>query len=167
MVPSRLRSPNSITTPVPNYGNLEQLPAPLRPLPFQAILKTEMPKKILVAEDEPGYLDLLQISLSTEGYEVIPVDNGSSALKRAVEELPDLVLTDVRMPGLDGYHFAQSLADALGARCPKIIIMTSRDTSSAREKGAAMMSGAHALVQKPFELPELHAKIKALLEEGS
>ncbi len=122
-------------------------------------------KRILIAEDEPGYLELLDISLTTEGYEVIPVDNGSSALKRAIEEKPDLVLTDVRMPGLDGYHFAQALADEFGDACPKIIIMTSRDTSSAREKGAAMMSGACDLVQKPFELPELHAKIKALLED--
>jgi len=122
-------------------------------------------KRILVAEDEPGYLELLTISLTSAGFEVIPVDNGSSALKRAIIEKPDLVLTDVRMPGMDGYHFAQSLADELGDECPKIIIMTSRDTSSAREKGAAMMAGAHDLVQKPFELPELHAKINALLKE--
>lgn len=123
-------------------------------------------KRILIAEDEPGYLELLTISLTNVGYEVIPVDNGSSALKKAIELKPDLVLTDVRMPGLDGYHFAQALADEFGDECPKIIIMTSRDTESAREKGAAMMSGASDLVQKPFELPDLHAKIKALLETG-
>jgi len=118
-------------------------------------------KRILIAEDDQEYLDLLKYALTTEGYEVIACEDGGKALKAAMDVKPDLVLTDVRMPGLDGYHFAQELGDRYGADCPKIIIMTSRDIK--REKGVAMLSGAASIIQKPFKISTLKEQIEKLL----
>lgn len=120
-------------------------------------------KKILVAEDDAEYLDLIEYALKAGGYEVVCCTDGKKALAAALSERPDLVLTDVRMPELDGYHFAQALGDKYGTDCPKILIMTSRDVE--REKGVAMLSGAAAVIQKPFKLSALKAKIEELLAE--
>jgi len=118
-------------------------------------------KTILVAEDDAEYLDLIDYALKADGYEVVACSDGQKALNWAMSSRPDLVLTDVRMPELDGYHFAQALGDKYGAECPKILIMTSRDVQ--REKGVAMLSGAAAIIQKPFKLSALKSKIAELL----
>ena len=65
------------------------------------------------------------------------------------------------MPYIDGYHVASEISSRLGSEAPKIIIMTSRDVAS--ERGIALLSGASDVVQKPFTLDELEAKIKAAL----
>lgn len=118
-------------------------------------------KRILIAEDDQEYLDLLQYALTAEGYEIIACDNGQKAMDWAMDNRPDLVLTDVRMPELDGYHFAQALGDRYGAECPKILIMTCRSID--KEKGVAMLSGAAAIIQKPFKLSALKDQIKGML----
>lgn len=101
--------------------------------------------------------------LKSEGYAVTALSDGSRALAAAIAEKPSLVITDVRMPGLDGYHFAQQLGEALGTDCPKIIIMTSRDTTAPSEKSAAALSGADAVLQKPFKTEELLKTVRRLL----
>ncbi|TPW19245.1 MAG: response regulator receiver protein [Elusimicrobia bacterium] len=121
------------------------------------------PKRILVAEDEPGYLELIDLMLRTEGYRVTPWADGAKALQSALESPPHLVITDVRIPGLDGYHFAQSLGEKLGAATPKIIVMTSRNTQAPAEKHAAVLSGADAVVQKPFKTEEFLKVVRRLL----
>ncbi|MFH2202568.1 MAG: response regulator transcription factor [Elusimicrobiota bacterium] len=120
-------------------------------------------KKILIAEDDPEYLDLLKYALTTAGYAVTACEDGGKALEAALADRPDLVLTDVRMPELDGYHFAQELGDKYGADCPKIIVMTSRDIE--REKGVALLSGAANIIQKPFKISLLKEQIEKLLGE--
>jgi len=121
--------------------------------------------RILVAEDEDGYLDLLTVTLQSAGYEVIQADNGTKALEKASIEKPDLILTDVRMPGLDGYHFARAVSEGLLENDPPVIIMTSRETENPREKGAAVLAGAAALMQKPLDMKALLSKIEELLAE--
>lgn len=121
-------------------------------------------KRILVAEDEPGYLDLIDVLLRTAGYQVTPLADGAKALESALASPPHLVITDVRIPGLDGYHFAQSLGEKLGPAVPKIIVMTSRDTTAPAEKQAAAFSGADAVVQKPFKTDELLKVVRRLLD---
>lgn len=120
-------------------------------------------KRILVADDDPDLLELLRMDLDFQGYEVLSAQNGKVALEIATKEKVDLVLLDVMMPYIDGYHVASELSAKLGNQVPKIVIMTSRDTI--REKGIAMMSGAISVLQKPFELAALHKKIKEILEK--
>ena len=120
-------------------------------------------KRILVADDDPDLLDLLKMDLSYQGYEVLAAANGKDALQVALNETLDLVLLDVMMPYIDGYHVAYEITNKLGAKAPRIMIMTSRDT--VKEKGIALMSGAAEVMQKPFEMAKLHERVKALLNK--
>ncbi len=121
----------------------------------------ESGKLILIADDDPDLIDLLESYFKGSGYEVTAKVNGKDALQAAESEKFDLVLLDVMMPYIDGYHVASEISSRLGTNAPKIIIMTSRDTAS--EKGIAMLSGASDVVQKPFSLEEMEAKVKAAL----
>jgi DNA-binding response OmpR family regulator len=114
-------------------------------------------KRILVADDDPDLLELLRMDMSMQGYEVKTAANGKDALQLAMTEKFDLLMLDVMMPYIDGYHVAYEVTSKLGAASPRIIIITSRDT--VREKGIALMSGAHEMIQKPFELDKVNAKV--------
>lgn len=119
-------------------------------------------KRILIADDDPDILDLLETFFKKKGCEVTAVVNGRDALQKAETGEFDVVLLDVMMPYIDGYHVAQEISSK-AARPPKIIIMTSRDVSS--ERGIALLSGASDAVQKPFTLEELERKIEKALAE--
>ncbi|OGS40877.1 MAG: hypothetical protein A2506_01575 [Elusimicrobia bacterium RIFOXYD12_FULL_66_9] len=120
-------------------------------------------KRILVADDDPDLLDLLKMDLGFQGYEVLTAANGKDALQVAMAEQLDLVLLDVMMPYIDGYHVAYELTNKLGSKAPRILIMTSRDT--VKEKGIALMSGATEVLQKPFEMAKLHERIANVLSK--
>jgi len=115
----------------------------------------------LIADDDPDILDLLEAYFKRKGYEITIVVNGKDALQKAETGKFDLILLDVMMPYIDGYHVAQEVTSRLGADAPRIIIMTSRDVAG--ERGIAMLSGAVDAVQKPFTLEELDRKIAEVL----
>ena len=119
------------------------------------------PKRILVADDDSDLVELLQMDLAFQGYEVLCASNGKEALETATKEKLDLILLDVMMPYIDGYHVASEICAKMGPNAPKILIMTSRDT--VREKGIALMSGAVSVLQKPFGMADLHDRIKEVL----
>ncbi len=118
-------------------------------------------KRLLVADDDPDLIDLLKMDLTNEGYEILVAANGKDALQMAMSEKIDLILLDVMMPYIDGYHVAYEVTSKLGNSAPVIVLMTSRDTN--REKGIALMSGALEVIQKPFEMAALHAKLAEVL----
>lgn len=122
-------------------------------------------KRILIADDDPDLLDLLKMDLGYQGYDVLGAVNGKEALEFALKETLDLVLLDVMMPYIDGYHVAYELTNKLGDKAPRIMIMTSRDT--VKEKGIALMSGAMEVIQKPFEMKNLHERVAALLAKSA
>jgi len=121
----------------------------------------ESGKRNLIAEDDPALIDLRESFFGGLVYDVTAKGNGKDALQAAESEKFDLVLLDVMMPYIDGYHVASEISSRLGTEAPKIIIMTSRDTAS--EKGIALLSGANEVVQKPFSLEDIEAKVKAVL----
>ena len=121
-------------------------------------------KRILIADDDPDLLELLKMDLGYQGYEVSTATNGKEALQIATSEAFDICLLDVMMPYIDGYHVAYEISSKLGPKCPKIVIMTSRDT--VREKGVALMSGALSVVQKPFVMDQLHKTLASILGGG-
>lgn len=119
-------------------------------------------KRILIADDDPDIADLLEAYYKKKGYEITVVTNGKDALQRIEAGKFDLVLMDVMMPYIDGYHVTYEVTSKLGAGAPKVIIMTSRDVAS--EKGIALLSGAHDVIQKPFTLDEMDKKVGLALE---
>jgi DNA-binding response OmpR family regulator len=117
--------------------------------------------KILIADDDPDIVDLLETYFTGREYDVTIVTNGKDALKKAENEKFDIILLDVMMPYIDGYHVAYEISSKQESSSPKIVIMTSRDVST--EKGIALLSGASEVVQKPFSLEDLQSKIDSAL----
>jgi DNA-binding response OmpR family regulator len=118
-------------------------------------------RRILLADDDALLRGLYQEVLSEAGYDIVPAVDGREAVQHALAEKFDLIITDVMMPYVDGYHVAYEVRTKLGAKAPPIMIMTSRDTN--REMGIIKMCGAHTVIQKPFENAELCRRVAAIL----
>jgi len=116
---------------------------------------------VLVADDDADILRIVEINLRLEGFEVVTARDGPDALAKAVAVRPDLVLLDVRMPGIDGYTIcAQLRADATLAAVPVIIVTAS---NGAAEVEAARRAGADDFLVKPFLPATLLDMAKAML----
>jgi adenylate cyclase len=116
--------------------------------------------RILVVDDTPANIRLMSAILETHGYEVRSVANGTEALAAVASETPDLVLLDIRMPGLDGYEVCRRLRDDDATAMLPIIMITA---SGNEEKVAALDAGADDFVLRPFEQSELLARVRSLL----
>lgn len=125
-------------------------------------METAKRKRILVADDDPEILELVFFELQRLGYEVMTAEDGQAALKTANAAKPDLVLTDVMMPFIDGYHLASELTSRRENGLPRVIIMTARSTE--REKGVLIACGADGALQKPFNMEDLEALVARTLE---
>jgi len=85
--------------------------------------------KILVADDEEDYLNLLRLILIPEGYEVITAENGEQALKKVKEGSPDLLILDVNMPKLNGYDVCEKIRENKKLKKIPIIMLTVRSNT--------------------------------------
>jgi len=118
----------------------------------------------MIVEDEESLTLLLRYNLEAEGYEVESVDRGDEADLRLQERVPDLVLLDWMLPGLSGIELCRRLrAREATARLP-IIMLTARGEENERVRGLA--TGADDYVVKPFSVPELLARVRALLRRA-
>jgi two-component system response regulator MprA len=113
---------------------------------------------ILVVDDDPKITSALRRALAYEGYNVLVAGDGPSALQQSRERLPDLVVLDWMLPGMDGIAVLQRL-QAGGA--PPVLMLTARDEVEDRVLG--LDSGADDYLVKPFALDELLARVRALL----
>lgn len=116
-----------------------------------------MTKRLLVVEDEPSLLQAVAVCLRTENYKVTTARNGTDALASIIEQLPDLVVSDICMPGMDGYTLARSLRTNPRTALIPIIFLTSRGETSDRVEGFRV--GVDAYLAKPFEPDELLAAV--------
>jgi len=123
---------------------------------------------ILVAEDEPGIRANLDRLLRFEGFRVSLAQSGDEALaliQAGLPQLPDLVLSDMMMPGLDGHALLRSLrADPRTAALP-VVLLTAR--ADAGDVQAGLSAGATAYVAKPYHRTALLACIRSLLAPGA
>jgi DNA-binding response OmpR family regulator len=116
---------------------------------------------VLVADDDVDILRVMEINLRLDGFEVVTARDGPDALAKAVAVRPDLVLLDVRMPGIDGYTIcARIRADARLAAVPVIIVTANYGTV---EVEAARRAGADDFLVKPFLPATLLDKANATL----
>ena len=116
-----------------------------------------MGKKILVVEDEKSIVDILVFNLFKEGYETVEAYDGTTGLKLALEENPDLILLDLMLPGMDGFEVCRSLREQ-GSATP-IIMLTAREEEANKVMGLEL--GADDYITKPFSVRELMARVKA------
>ena len=115
-----------------------------------------MAKKVLVVDDEQNIVDILRFNLQREGFEVLAAYDGPDGLRQAQTLSPDLILLDVMLPGMDGFHVCEELrkTDPL----TPVIMLTAREEERDRVLGLEL--GADDYVVKPFSVRELMARVR-------
>lgn len=112
-------------------------------------------RSVLVVEDDPDLLALLEMILQDAGYAVRTAPEGAAALARVAEEMPGTILLDMRMPGMNGWDFAREFRARYGHACP-IVVVTAAENARAR----AEEIGAEGWLSKPFELEDVLATVE-------
>jgi DNA-binding NarL/FixJ family response regulator len=120
-----------------------------------------MGKRLLMVDDDPDLLGAVAACLRGEGYEVVTARSGQEALIKLAQSVPDLVISDIRMPRMDGYALAQNIRSAPRTSLLPIVFLTAKDQKADRIKG--FRAGVDAYLVKPFEPDELLAVIANIL----
>jgi DNA-binding response OmpR family regulator len=116
--------------------------------------------KILAVEDDIHIAKLLRMELTHEGYEIEVLSNGNDALKYLEKELPDLLILDVMLPGINGFSVLEEIRENISTDLP-VIMLTAKGEVKDRIRG--LRSGADDYLPKPFVIEELLARIEAVL----
>src|SRR5689334_22850053 len=114
---------------------------------------------ILLVDDEEHIQKLVSLGLRRAGYDVTVASNGREALVRLGEATPDLVISDVMMPGLDGFALLSHLRADPSLRVVPVIMLTARGSTDDVEEGMGL--GADDYLAKPFEMRELLARVRS------
>ncbi len=117
-------------------------------------------KKVMVVDDSPTERFFLQDVLTKKGYTVITAENGEEGVAKAAKELPDLILMDVVMPGLNGFQATRQITKAAETAHIPIFMCTTKDQETDKVWGERQ--GAKAYLVKPVNPDELFAKIATL-----
>ncbi len=132
------------------------------PSPMDRQRSSPVSATILIVEDEFAVARGVQYALQQEGYQVTVARSGEEGLEFATQQAPDLVLLDVRLPGMDGFEMLRRLR-ATGSKAP-VLMLTARDEEV--DKVIGLELGADDYLTKPFGLRELMSRIKALLRRA-
>ena len=117
-------------------------------------------KTILIVDDEQPIIDVLMYNLKKEGYNIIEANDGITAVNKALDEKPDLMLLDIMLPKLDGLSVCKRVKNSLNI---PIIMLTAKDGEIDKILGLEL--GADDYITKPFSVRELVARVKANLRK--
>ena len=120
-----------------------------------------MTTRILVVDDEPRYVRLMEANLISDGYQVLKASNGQEAVDIVAEERPDLVLLDIMMPVLDGFASTERIREFSNV---PIIVVTAKGEERDRVRGLDL--GADDYIVKPFSATELLARVRSVLRRA-
>ncbi|MFH1654277.1 MAG: response regulator [Pseudomonadota bacterium] len=118
--------------------------------------------KILVVDDEPRNVRLLEAHLSLQNYEILAAYSGKDAMRMASEDKPDLILLDIMMPDIDGFEVTRRLRLDEKTRLMPIVLITALNETKDRIKG--IEAGCDDFISKPFDSNEVLARVKTLLK---
>lgn len=118
-------------------------------------------KRVLICDDDPVILRLLQVNLELEGYEVLSAHNGEEALQIATAEHPDLVILDIMMPKLDGYQTCERLKADDDTKDIPVVFVSAKAQQSDIEKGKSY--GVADYLTKPFDPTDLIEIVERLV----
>ncbi|HEV3471725.1 MAG TPA: response regulator [Actinomycetota bacterium] len=121
----------------------------------------ENEKRILVADDDPVILRLIQVNLELEGYKVLTANNGEEAVATATSETPDLVILDIMMPRLDGYQTCEQLKANDATKDIPVVFLSAKAQQADIEKGKSY--GVEEYLTKPFDPTELIEVVERLV----
>jgi DNA-binding NarL/FixJ family response regulator len=120
-----------------------------------------MVKRLLLVDDDPDLLGAVAACLRGEGYEVTTARSGNEALMHLAHSVPDLLISDIRMPRMDGYTLARNIRSASRTTLLPIVFLTAKDQKADRIEG--FRTGVDAYLVKPFEPDELLTVIANIL----
>lgn len=119
-------------------------------------------EKILIVDDVPDNVEILEQFFKTQGYEILKAFGGKEAIEKAEKETPDLILLDIMMPDLDGFEVCRILKqERTHFKSIPILMVTAKDDLESKVKGLSL--GADDYITKPFDMQELHARVKSAL----
>jgi DNA-binding response OmpR family regulator len=118
--------------------------------------------KILVAEDEKQIADMISFKLTNGGHQVVRAQDGEQAISLAAQELPQLILLDAMMPGLNGFEVLRRLKGDPALRLVPVIMVTAKGHE--RDVLSGLRGGAVDYIVKPFSLKELSARVELALK---
>jgi DNA-binding response OmpR family regulator len=118
---------------------------------------------ILVAEDERDIRELVMFTLQFAGHKVTQAQNGEIAVELAQQVLPDLILTDVRMPKMTGYEVCRALKQIESVKHIPVVILSAKGQDDEIETGKA--AGAIDYILKPFDMAELQQRVNEILSK--
>ena len=121
-----------------------------------------LPNQILIVEDHPDTQEGLKQLLQLIGYHVLTANNGQQGLMKACAHLPDLIITDVMMPVMDGIEMVKQLRASTAFRKTPIIVVSAYITKAAE----AMQAGANDVVPKPIDTDLLMHRIEVLMDDA-
>jgi DNA-binding response OmpR family regulator len=121
---------------------------------------TDARVRVLVADDDPVILRLIEVNLGLEGFEVETANRGEDVLGKAKDVVPDVILLDVMMPGMSGWDVARRLKDDDETSRIPVVFLSARTQEEDRRKGEEL--GVAAYVSKPFDPVDLVATIRRL-----
>ncbi len=124
---------------------------------------TNLVKKILVVEDEEDISKMVVARLRSVGYEVITAANGHEGLAKVLQELPDLIITDVLMPIMDGFTFYKELKKNKTIASIPVLVLTARG----KMEDSFRTMGVDDFLAKPFDSQDLLSKVETLLIHGA
>jgi DNA-binding response OmpR family regulator len=119
--------------------------------------------KILIAEDERDIRDLITFTLRFAGYEVVAASNGEEAVTLALQEVPDLIISDVRMPRMNGYEACEKIKAEEKTKHIPVIFLSAKGQETEIQTG--MDVGAQEYLLKPFAPDQLTSRIQAVLAQ--
>jgi DNA-binding response OmpR family regulator len=117
--------------------------------------------KILIAEDEPDIRELVAFTLRFAGHEVVAGANGEEAVQLAAQEMPDLILMDVRMPRMTGYDACRVMKASPSLKDIPVVFLSAKGQDSEIQTG--LEAGAEEYLLKPFAPDQLTERVKAIL----
>ena len=120
-------------------------------------------KRILVCDDDPVILRLLEVNLELEGFEVLTGNNGQEGVEIALREIPDLVILDIMMPRMDGYEACKRIKDDATTRDVPVVFLSAKAQAADIEKGKSY--GVIEYLTKPFDPTDLTDLVFQILGE--
>ena len=117
---------------------------------------------ILIVDDDPMNVNLLEAMLSQENYRIVTASSGEEAIETTLASSPDLILLDIMMPGLDGYQVTQKLKDDPNTNHIPIVLVTALHDTEDKVRG--LQVGADDFLSKPLDMSELMARVNSLLK---
>jgi CheY-like chemotaxis protein len=124
-----------------------------------------MGKRLLLIDDDRDMLKLLGLAFHRKGFEVIGAENGEAGLRKAREENPDVIILDVMLPDISGLEVCQRLHQDVATASLPVLLLSARGQTV--DKLAGFQSGAEDYVTKPFEMPELVARVELILARAA